>query len=87
MKYSCLRFAVYTLLVVLSASTMSLAQYAQVYPTNWWVGMKWNKVQLLIKGDKEGFNKEKISINYPGVSITKVNKLDNSKYIFFGYNN
>ena len=26
------------------------AQYAQVFPTSWWVGMKWNKVQLLIKG-------------------------------------
>jgi glycosidase len=57
------------------------AQNIEVYPTNWWVGMKWNKVQLLIRGGKENFNKEKVSINYPGVSITKVNTLDNSKYI------
>ena len=57
------------------------AQNIAIYPTNWWVGMKWNKVQLLIKGDKEGFNKEKVTINYPGVTITKVNTLDNSKYI------
>ena len=57
------------------------AQNIEIYPTNWWVGMKWNKVQLLIKGDKAGFNREKVSINYPGVSITKVNTLDNSKYI------
>ncbi len=57
------------------------AQNIAIYPTNWWVNMKWNKVQLLIKGDKDGFNKEKVSISYPGVSITKVNTLDNSKYI------
>ena len=36
------------------------AQYAEVYPTNWWVGMKWNKVQLLIKGGYAEFNKEQI---------------------------
>jgi hypothetical protein len=57
------------------------AQYAQVFPTNWWVGMKWNKVQLLIKGGYAEFNKEQIKINYPGVKIEKINKLDNGLYI------
>ena len=57
------------------------AQYAEIYPSNWWVGMKWNKVQLLIKGDYDAFNQEKIRINYPGVKIEKVNKLDNGKYM------
>ena len=53
------------------------AQYAEIYPSNWWVGMKWNKVQLLIKGDYDAFNQEKIRINYPGVKIEKVNKYGN----------
>lgn len=57
------------------------AQYAEVYPSNWWVGMKWNKVQLLIKGEYGEFNKEKVVIKYPGVKIEKVNKLDNGLYI------
>ncbi len=57
------------------------AQYAAIYPSNWWVGMKWNKVQLLIKGDHDGFSEEKVRINYPGVKVEKVNKLDNGKYI------
>jgi glycosidase len=57
------------------------AQYAEVYPTNWWVGMKWNKVQLLIKGQYADFNKEQIKINYLGVKIEKINKLDNGLYI------
>ncbi len=70
------------LLVSLFAIHHSLiAQYAEVYPTNWWVGMKWNKVQLLIKGEYKDFNKEQIKINYPGVKIEKVNKLDNGMYM------
>jgi glycosidase len=56
------------------------AQYAEVYPGNWWVGMKWNKVQLLIKSSNSDFNKEQVRINYPGVKIEKINKLDNGKY-------
>jgi len=43
--------------------------------------MKHNKVQLLIKGDNEGLNNEKVSIAYPGVQITKVSKFENSKYL------
>jgi hypothetical protein len=43
--------------------------------------MKWNKVQLLIKGGYAEFNKEQIKINYPGVKIEKINKLDNGLYI------
>ena len=62
-------------------SSILYSQNIQIYPTNWWVGMKWNKVQLLIKSDSLGFNKEKLSINYPGITILKVNQLDNSKYI------
>jgi len=65
----------------LLSTCILFGQYAQVQPTNWWVGMKWNKVQLLIKGDKEGFNKEKVSINYTGVRVIKTNHLDNPKYI------
>jgi glycosidase len=57
------------------------AQYATVYPTNWWVGMKHNKIQLLIKGDYDQFNKEKVRINYPGITISKINQFENGKFI------
>lgn len=60
---------------------ISIAQYAEVYPTNWWVGMKHNTVQLLIKGNYEAFNKEKIRINYPGIKIEQAHQLDNGKYM------
>src|SRR5688572_1687105 len=56
------------------------AQHAQVYPTNWWTGMKWNKVQLLIRGENS-LADEKIRISYPGLSVTKIHRLENPKYI------
>lgn len=77
MKY---KFTVFV--VALFCITVNIyAQYATVYPTNWWVGMKHNKIQLLIKSDHEQFNKEQLRINYPGITVTKINQLDNSKYI------
>ena len=69
------------LLFLFDANSNVFAQYATVYPTNWWIGMKHNKIQLLIKGNDDQFNKEKISIRYPGITITKINQLDNGKYI------
>jgi len=66
--------------LVCSFSTSINAQIT-VYPTNWWVGMKTNKLQLLVKGEYSEFNKEKVAIKYPGVKIEKVNKLENGSYI------
>lgn len=57
------------------------AQHAQLYPTNWFTGMKWNKVQVLVRGDYQGFNKGTVSVNYPGVQLAKVSKFDNDKYL------
>ena len=62
-------------------SFISQAQYAKLYPTNWFTGMKWNKVQLLVYGEYDGFNKEKVKINYPGVELVKVTPLENGKYM------
>ncbi len=42
--------------------------------------MKWNKVQLLIRGSGN-LSKDKISITYPGVTINKVHRLENNKYL------
>lgn len=63
----------------------SLAVIAQpdgykCYPTNWWTGMKWNKVQVMIHGDNIGAGA--ISFIYPGVKLVKVNKAENPNYLF-----
>jgi neopullulanase len=72
---------IFSSILVSFLSIISFAQYATVYPTNWWVGMKKNKIQLLIKGEYEEFNQEKVQIKYPGVSIDKISKFSNGAYL------
>jgi neopullulanase len=51
-----------------------------VYPTNWWVGMKNPKLQLMVRGANIAENT--FTINYPGVKLVKVNKVENRNYVF-----
>lgn len=70
------------ILLIFSFSLFSFSQVT-VYPSHWWVGMKHNKVQLLMK-QKEGFifpDKLSVSTNYVGVKIEKVTHLENKKYL------
>ena len=52
------------------------------YPSNWWVGMKNTKLQLMIHGDAIANAAHGYSISYPGVRIAKVNKVESENYIF-----
>lgn len=55
------------------------------YPTNWWTGMKWNKIQLMVHGQngKHAWaDKSTVQIKYPGVKIVKIHKPENRNYIF-----
>lgn len=52
----------------------------RIDPTNWWVGMKYNQVQLLVYGPKAGTLN--YTINYPGVKLVKVSKVGNPNYAF-----
>ena len=58
------------------------------YPTNWWVGMKWNKVQVMVHADKiaDKFPIIKMGTNgvklATGVSLIKINRVENPNYIF-----
>ncbi|HRD58647.1 MAG TPA: alpha-amylase family glycosyl hydrolase [Ferruginibacter sp.] len=75
------------LCVAVSYSFLCMAQSEAigVYPTHWWVGMKWNKVQIMLhsKTDKNMWSdKSVISLTYPGVKLLKVHKPENRKYIF-----
>ncbi len=51
------------------------------YPTNWWTQMKWNNIQLMLHGKDVG-NANGYTINYPGVTLKKINKVENSNYVF-----
>lgn len=51
-----------------------------VYPSHWWVGMKNTKLQIMIRGVNVSENN--FTINYPGVRLIKVHKVENPNYIF-----
>lgn len=51
-----------------------------LYPANWWVGMKYNKIQLMINAEGVG-NYSGFSVNYPGVVLGKVNKFASKNYV------
>lgn len=42
--------------------------------------MKWNKLQLLVRG-ADTIGSEKITINYPGIVVNRVTRMDNGKYV------
>ncbi len=52
----------------------------RIDPTNWWVGMKNPEVQLLVYGP--GAGALNCSINYPGVTLVRTNKVENPNYAF-----
>ena len=56
------------------------------YPTNWWTGMKWNKVQVMIHGDAIANAAGGFTIKYPGVKLEKVIKVENINYVFLDLN-
>lgn len=68
-------------IMVSLVSLFAHAQYAKLYPTNWWTGMKWNKVQILVQGEYDGFNQEQVRLQYPGVKLLKSTPLENGKYL------
>ncbi len=62
-----------------SVSAQNL-QVRRVEPTNWWVGMKEPRLQLLLYGkDLAGST---IEVNYPGVRLEKVDTVENPNYLF-----
>ncbi|CAN5482429.1 glycoside hydrolase family 13 protein [soil metagenome] len=77
------RFLASFVVVIFLIQFSLFSQTTTVYPTNWWVGMKWNKVQLMLH-DTTGLASDKVvvAINYPGVKLLKVNKANNRNYLF-----
>jgi neopullulanase len=59
-----------------------------VYPTNWFIGMKMNKVQLMVHGDKVADNFPMIKMGpkgiklATGVNLMSINRVENPNYIF-----
>ncbi len=61
-------------------SKAQLASLERVEPMFWYTGMHNPKVQLLVHG--KDISKTEVQLNYPGVRIDKVNKVENPNYLF-----
>lgn len=68
------------LTILFFCSLIVNAQQPDLYPTNWWTGMKWNKVQILVRHNSS-LSAHTVRINYPGVSLLKIHTLENEKYL------
>src|SRR4051812_35739983 len=54
----------------------------EVYPTNWWVNMKLNKIQLLIHSkDISSQGRRSVSTTYPGIKVLSTEKLESPNYL------
>ena len=66
---------------------MGNAQHIDVYPTHWWVHMKWNKVQLLVHETDPGYilAVEKLTVrsSSPDIKIKDIHKVKNKRYLLF----
>ena len=72
-------------LVALPAFALFAQTDYKCYPTNWWTGMKWNKVQVMVHSENNlnvWADKSTVRINYPGVKLVGIHKPENRKYIF-----
>jgi glycosidase len=73
---------------VVYSALFSQTANVKCYPTNWWVGMKWNKIQVMVHGDKIANQFPMIKMGQEGltlatgVHLTKINRVENPNYIF-----
>jgi glycosidase len=67
-----------TIFSALCISLVAVTQTVDCYPTFWFTGMKNPKLQIIVHA--KGIGKGMFSLNYPGVSIEKVNRVENPNY-------
>ncbi len=75
-----LLFTILFLLIISSEVFLQNLRIDQIDPPNWWVGMKWNKVQLMVYGD----NLNNIEAKFTGnaLKVLKIHEVENSTYTF-----
>ena len=52
----------------------------KIEPPNWWVGMKWDRVQLMVYG--ENLDDVSVYTSYPGINVIKTHSVENKNYLF-----
>ncbi|TDO22941.1 glycoside hydrolase family 13 protein [Pedobacter duraquae] len=72
------------LAVIFLFSSAAAITINRIEPANWWVGMKKTEFQILVYGPNIG--NAKVSISYPGVTLTTAAKVENPNYVFLYVN-
>lgn len=74
------------LLLAFAGASFSQNESVNIYPANWWVGMKWNHVQLIVHGSDLKTSVKSVEIHYPGVQLLKTNRVESPNYLFLDIN-
>ncbi|MCK3685938.1 glycoside hydrolase family 13 protein [Maribellus sp. YY47] len=69
-----------TFLFTILTFVASAQNLDRVEPPNWWAGMKSTQLQLLVHG--ENISQTDVTLNYPGVNLESVTKVENPNYLF-----
>ena len=67
-------------LTIISLQMLNSQTINRVEPPNWWVGMKNHDLQLLVHGNN--ISNYEVTLNYPGVKLVNVQKVENPNYLF-----
>lgn len=80
------RYFVLLIFTVLLSANVSADKFSiqHLEPANWWVGMNYNQVQLLVHGDSIAELEPKLK--YKGVKIVDITRVDNPNYLFVTLN-
>ncbi|MEM7368611.1 MAG: glycoside hydrolase family 13 protein [Bacteroidota bacterium] len=72
----------YFLFTILLIPSFLLSQSAidRIEPPNWWIGMQWQELQIMVYG--EHIANLKPEIDYEGVSINRTISVENENYLF-----
>ncbi len=76
------KLLLFTACCLITASKISaqIPALERVEPMFWWVGMHNPDVQLIVHGND--IASHKVELNYPGVKLTAVHKVENPNYLF-----
>src|SRR5690554_3049964 len=83
MIYRCFILLFFSMAISINVSAEKYA-IQHLEPANWWVGMKYNQVQLLVHGTSIAELEPKL--NYKGVKIVDVTRVANPNYLFVTLN-
>ncbi len=73
---------IYIAILIMSRNTFG--QIQRVEPPYWWIGMHNTELQLMVYGPK--IAQSDVEIDYPGVSLLSVSRLDSPNYLFLNLN-